>query len=204
MISSSSFSYPSSSVISPSNIRFSNITENSRHSSNVVFTPPAEVLALVFFAKVAGTSQTCCLGARKLCETWSEFSVLISSGGRFPQNKTQSDQEKVDTVMEASPTPPILTLTSPDGLDIPLLTIPVQKNVSNQKETTSHREKRAHNVLCHTEMTSPWLHMQWKVKGVKPQNAWACTSTKQETYENARGYKWKWKRGRNNHYSQLG
>ena len=52
--------------------------------------------------------------------------------------------------MEASPTPPILTLTSPDGLDIPLPTIPVQKNVSNQKETTcAPREKSTQRAVPH-------------------------------------------------------
>ena len=36
--------------------------------------------------------------------------------------------------MEASLPPPFLTLTSPDGVDIPLPTIPVEENVSNQEK----------------------------------------------------------------------
>ena len=63
---------------------------------------------------------------------------FITRSGR----KTQSDQEKVDKVMEASLPSPTLTLTSPDGVDIPLPTIPVQ-NVNKKNNICTARKGQA-------------------------------------------------------------
>ena len=69
--------------------------------------------------------------------------------------------------MEASPTPSILTLTSPDGLDIPLPTIPVQKNVSNQKETTSAPQEKSNQRAVPHRNDVPLVAHAVEGEGVK-------------------------------------